>query len=89
MTYLVETPHTKEECLQVLDEQLALGADVLKKTFYGCAKGNDHTGYAIVDARDEKEARKIVPDLLQSRARIIEVGQFTPDMIRSFHAKAA
>ncbi len=89
MTFLVETPHTKEECLEVLDKQLALGPDVLKKTFYGCAKGEDHTGYAIVDVKNEAEARKIVPDILVNKARIIEVGQFTPEMIRSFHSKAA
>jgi hypothetical protein len=89
MTFLVETPHTKEECLKVLDEELALGPDVLKKTFYGCAKGNDHTGYAIVDVKNEAEARKIVPGFLVSKASIIEVGQFTPEMIRSFHSQAA
>ncbi len=89
MTYLVETPHTKEECLRVLDEELAIGPDVLKKTFYGCAKGNDHTGYAIVDAKNEAEAKKIVPSFLLGKARIIEVGQFTPEMIRSFHIKVA
>ncbi len=88
MSYLVETPHTKEECLRALDEQLAIGPDVLKKTFYGCMKG-DHTGYAIVDARDEAEARKSVPGFLLGKARIIEVGQFTPEMIRSFHTKVA
>ena len=89
MTFLVETPHTKEECLAVLDGQLALGPDVLKKTFYGCAKGDDHTGYAIVDVKDEAEARKIVPGILAKKARIIEVGQFTPEMIKKFHPLAA
>ncbi len=87
MTYLVETPHTKEECLKALDEELAIGPDVLKKTFWGCMKG-DHTGYAIIDAKDETEARKIVTGFLLNKARIVEVGQFTPEMIRSFHSKA-
>ncbi|MDA8101219.1 MAG: hypothetical protein M0042_16490 [Nitrospiraceae bacterium] len=88
MTYLVESPHTPEECLKALDGQLAIGPDMLKKTFYGCMKG-DHTGYAIVDAKDESDARKIVPKFLVNKARVIEVGQFTPEMIRSFHTKAA
>ncbi len=88
MTYLVESSHTPAECLKALDEQLAIGPEMLKKTFYGCMKG-DHTGYAIVDAKDVDEARKTVPASLLKKARIIEVGQFTPDMIRSFHAKAA
>lgn len=33
MKYLLETPHTKEECLKELDEILAEGRDVLNK-FY-------------------------------------------------------
>ena len=88
MKYVVETPHTKDECLKALDEQLSIGPDVLKQTFYGCMKG-DHTGYAIVDAKDEADARKIVPTFLLKKARIVEVGQFTPEMIRSFHSKVA
>ncbi len=88
MSYLIETPHTKEECLKALDEQLEKGQDVLNKFYYGCAAG-DHTGYAIVDAKNESDARKLVPSFLIDKARIVEVGLFTPEMIRSFHAKAA
>jgi hypothetical protein len=88
MTYLVQIPHTKEECLRALDEELAKGPDVLKKVFYGCKTG-DHTGYSIVDVKDEGEARKIVPSFLLGKARIVEVGTFTPEIIKSLHAKAA
>lgn len=88
MTYLIESPHTKEECLRALDEQLEKGPEVLKKLYFGCNAG-DHTGYAIVDAKSEGDARKLVPDFLIGKARIVEVGQFTPEMIRSFHTKAA
>jgi hypothetical protein len=88
MTYLVQTPHTKEECLRALDEQLAKGPDILKKVYYGC-KAGDHTGYAIVDVKDEDEARKIVPAFLLGKSRIVEVGTFTPEVIKSLHSKAA
>jgi hypothetical protein len=88
MTYLIESPHTKEECLRALDEQLEKGPEVLKKLYFGCNAG-DHTGYAIVDAKSEGDARKLVPDFLIGKARIVEIGQFTPEMIRSFHTKAA
>ncbi len=88
MMYLIETPHTKEECLRALDEELAKGPDILKKFYYGCSTG-DHTGYAIVDVKNNAEARNLVPNFLINKARIVEVGQFTPDMIRSFHTKAA
>lgn len=88
MSYLIQSPHTVDECLKALDEQLAMGSDVLDKFYFGCNAG-DHTGYAIVDVDSEGEARNLVPSFLIGKARIIEVGQFTPEMIRSAHSKAA
>jgi len=86
--YLIETPHKAEDCLKALDEELAKGTDVLGKFDFGCMAG-DHTGYAIIDAKTREEALNIVPTFLQGNARIVEVGKFTPDMIRSFHKKVA
>ncbi|MGE5172288.1 MAG: hypothetical protein ACM3MD_00510 [Betaproteobacteria bacterium] len=88
MKYMIETPHTKEECLRALDEQLAKGPDILKKFNYGC-KAGDHTGYAIVDVKNDMEARSLVPGFLLNKARIVEVDIFTPEVIRSLHTKAA
>jgi len=84
MKYLLETPHTKEECLRELDEVLAEGKDVLNKFYWGCGTG-DHTGYAIVDAENESEVKRLVPGFLRSKARIVELSKFTPEQIRSFH----
>jgi hypothetical protein len=88
MWYMIETPHTKEECLRALDEQLAKGPEILNKFYYGC-KAGDHTGYAIVESKSDIDARKLVPGFLVSKARIVEVGLFTPEVIKSLHAKAA
>ncbi len=88
MKYMIETPHTKEECLRALDEQLAKGPDVLKKFYFGC-KAGDHTGYALVDVKNDMEARNFVPGFLINKARIVEVDIFTPEVIKSLHAKAA
>lgn len=88
MSYLIETPHNEAECLRALDEQLELGSDVLDKFYFGCMAG-DHTGYAIVDANSEDEARKLIPSFLVDKSLITEVGKFTPEMIRSYHKKAA
>ncbi len=88
MKYMIETPHTKEECLRALDEQLAKGPDILKRFNYGC-KAGDHTGYAIVDVKSEMEARNLVPGFLLNKARIVEVDIFTPEVIKSLHARAA
>jgi len=86
--FLVETPHKAEDCLRVLDEELAKGPEVLEKFEYGCMAG-DHTGYAIVDARTRADAEQIVPSFLLGSAKIVEVGKYTPAMIRSFHSKVA
>jgi hypothetical protein len=86
--YMIESPHKPEECLKALDEELEKGTDVLGRFDYGC-KAGDHTAYAIVDAKTKDDALKLVPTFLQSSARIVEVGKITPDMIRSFHTKAA
>lgn len=88
MSYLVEVPHNEAECLRALDEQLDKGSDILDKFYFGCESG-DHTGYAIVDANSEDEVRKLIPNFLLGKSMITEVGKFTPEMIRSFHTKAA
>jgi len=87
--YIIESPHKAEDCLRALDEELEKGKDVLDKMEFGC-KAGDHTGYALVDASNEKDAlNRYVPKFIQDKARVIEVGKFTPEMIKSFHSKAA
>lgn len=84
MKYLVETPHTKEECIRELDAIMSKGSDVLNKFYWGCAKG-DHTGYALIDANNEGEAKNLVPDFIKGKAKVIELKQFSADDIRSLH----
>lgn len=82
--YLLESPHSKEECLKALDEILAEGPSVLNKFDWGCMDG-DHTGYALIDAKGESEVMNIIPGFLRNKARIHKLGKFTPEQIRSFH----
>jgi len=82
--YIVESPHTKDECLRALDEVLAEGPAVLNKFDWGCKTG-DHTGYAVVDAENETTVRNMIPSFLRTKARVVKVGKFTPEQIRSFH----
>jgi hypothetical protein len=87
--YMIQSPHKPEECLKALDEELTKGKDILDKIEFGC-KAGDHTGYAIVDATTKNDAlSRYVPSFLQNKARVVEVGKFTPEMIKSFHEKAA
>lgn len=89
MKYLIETPHTPQECMRALDEEMAKGPRALRIFNYGCKSG-DHTGYAIVDAKNAAEAQSLVPGFLLHKARIVEVAVLTPDQIVSLHfTKAA
>jgi|DewCreStandDraft_1066081.scaffolds.fasta_scaffold00391_23 hypothetical protein len=82
--YLIESPHTPQECLQALDEVLAQGSEMLARYQWGCAAG-EHTGWAIVEAGSKEEALRMVPALVRSKARIVALNTFTPEQIRSFH----
>ena len=84
MTYHIESPHTKEECLQALDETLARGPQLLVQYDWGCMAG-EHVGWATVEAGSESEARNMVPALVRNKARITQVRKFSPSEIESFH----
>ena len=84
MTYFIESPHSKEECLQALDEVLARGPQFLAQFDWGCM-ADQHVGWATVDAGSESEARNMVPAVVRNKARIIPVNKFTPNQIESFH----
>ena len=86
--YFVESPHTQQECLRALDEILAKGKGVLGRYEWGCMAG-DHTGYAIVEAGSESEAKETIPGFLAGKARVVKLNKFTPEQIREFHTKAA
>ena len=86
--YFVESPHTPQECLRALDEILAKGPGYLANYEWGCLAG-DHTGYAIVEARSESEAKESIPTFLEGKARVVKLNRFTPEQIREFHKKTA
>ena len=83
--FVIQSPHTKEECLQALDDTLALGEDVLAKFEYGCMTG-DHTAYGVVQAADADAATRLVPESLRSKATVSEVTRISADQIRAYHA---
>ncbi|MBI5511651.1 MAG: hypothetical protein HY903_23085 [Deltaproteobacteria bacterium] len=82
--YIIQTPHTKEECLAALDETAKEGRDVLNKFEWGCMSG-DHTGYGIVEAPNKAAALNLVPSSIRNKATVREVRRFTPEDIQSFH----
>jgi len=82
--YLMESPHTPEECLRALDEVLLQGPGALARYDWGCMVG-DHTGYAIVDAANKAEVEETIPAFLRHKARVVELNKFTPEQIGGFH----
>lgn len=83
-TFVIESPHTPEECLRALEEMSTKSPDILDKFVWGCAQG-EHIGYAYVEAEDKDKATAIIPEFLQEDATVTEVSKFTPEQIVAFH----
>lgn len=81
--YLIETRHTDEECLGLLDQVLASG--YLHNYDWGCEDG-DHTGWAIIEAENREQAMLSVPSLVRSKVRIVKLNKFTDEDVQRLHA---
>jgi hypothetical protein len=71
--YLIETPHTDQDCNLLVDQIYAMG--YLYHFDWGCKVGV-HCGWAIVEAENEAEARLAVPPLVRNKARVIQLNKF-------------
>ena len=80
--YLIELPHTKEECIEAGDEMK--DSELLPKVNWGCMSGV-HNGWAIVEAENESVARSLIDsDILRNKARIVKVVKFAKEDIESY-----
>jgi hypothetical protein len=82
--YLIETTHTKEDCLRILDMVLSYG--FITHYDWGCEDGT-HKGWAVVEANSSEEALLSVPPLVREKAQVIKLKRYSPEMIQSFHEK--
>jgi len=82
--YLLEMKHTKEECLQALDEVNNSDKNLLSRIDWGCGEGN-HTGYMTVEAKDASEATKDLPEAVKKRTEVHKVAKISSEEIRKFH----
>jgi hypothetical protein len=80
--YLIETPHREEDCLNLL--QLVHAAGYLNHFDWGCKSGV-HSGWAIIEAESEAQARLAVPPLVRGQARVVRVGKFDPAFLTQMH----
>jgi hypothetical protein len=84
--YLIETPHTASECLDLIKLLNAQG--YLWNFDWGC-KAGIHSGWAIIDAENEAQARLAVPPLVRNRARIIKLNKFDATSIEHYEKQEA
>jgi hypothetical protein len=86
--FVIQSAHAPEECLATLDAAMAQGRNMLAQYDFGCAVGDhsNHVCYTTLEAENEAAARRLVAGPLASKATVVEVGKFTEDQIRSFHA---
>ena len=81
-TFLIESPHSVEECMAVMDEVSKTKS--LASWDWGCMAGN-HTAYRIVKAKDEAAALAMVPESVRAKAHAYQVGKMTPAMLATAH----
>ncbi len=81
-TFLIEAPHTEEECLMVMDASNK--AKELDKWEFGCMSGN-HTAYRIVQAADENAALAMVPEMVRAKAHVYKLAKMTPSQLDAAH----
>jgi hypothetical protein len=71
--YFIETPHTGDNCLALVDE---LNAQGYLHNFDWGRRAGVHSGWTIVEAETEAQARLCVPPLVRGSARVIRVNKF-------------
>ena len=75
--YLIETPHTEQNCRNLV--HLVNAAGYLNHFDWGCL-GGVHCGWAIIEAENGLQARLAVPPLVRSEARVVEIVKFARSM---------
>ena len=84
--YLIETPHTGAECLDLITLLNAQG--YLWNFDWGCEAGI-HRGWAIIEAENEAQARLVVPPLVRGRARFTKLNKFDATTIQYYEKQGA
>ena len=82
--YLIKFTHTKESCLAALEKISKDDEKLLAKIDWGCMSG-DHTGYMIVNGKDEKSVMAMIPESIRDQVKVEKVDKFTKEQIESFH----
>lgn len=82
--YMIESPHTTEDCMTRLDELSVRGDQALAQWRFGCMAG-DHTAYALIEAESEDAARQTIPPSGRGQAKVVPVNSCSAEQIKAFH----
>ncbi len=80
--FIVISPHTAKDCAAVLKQMLYTG--YITHFEWGCADG-EHTGWAILEAENPKEALLVVPPGQRPQAHVVRLNRFSPEEITRMH----
>lgn len=88
-TYLIETPHTEEECRIAGEEWLTMDhprkQEIFDKEYFGCASGV-HNAWLVAEFEDEAAAWELVPQIERAKAKVVQVERFTYDEMLKAHS---
>jgi hypothetical protein len=76
--YLIESPHDVKDCQFVIGQVYAMG--YLHNFDWGCKDGV-HSGWAIIEAENEADARLAVPSIVRMKARVVRLVKFDSDPV--------
>ena len=76
--FLIEVPHEPEAraCALAVQILLETGSHYLTNAEFGCFDG-EHKGWVMIDAESKEEARRILPPVFRSQAKIVGLNKFT------------
>jgi hypothetical protein len=87
--YLIEVPHTADECLWVMDELLGRGPFQQYLFWWGCSIG-EHSAWALIEASGRGEAlEEVVPPTLRRRAIVRRLARVDIGELLSRHKDEA
>ena len=75
--FLIELPHEAEPvaCLRAIQVLLSTGSHYLTHADYGCLDG-EHKSWIIAEVESKEEARRILPPIYRSQAKIVGLNKF-------------
>ena len=84
--FMIEAPHTAEDCVEHVDSIFAFSKDLWSRTDWGCRAG-EHTGWAVLEAGDEQTVRMLLPSTIRAGAKVVPLNKFTVEEVQSWHAE--